>query len=224
MISEQPVAPPTAISRRPFLGIGTGRCGTLSLTRIVEACANTWVAHENPAFRSPWSERDESAMEAFVQHAHWGRRDGLCVGDVALYWLPHVEHIREALPDLAVICLQRDKAATVASLERKCPGYTLLRPQDRRHNPEWWDLLPEIDAPTTRDAWSRYYDFYYEQVAAMEGVLHVRTEDLDQDATVLRILDHLGIPEEDRVLLTERRHNTTETTVVSTSRRQDAYR
>jgi hypothetical protein len=201
-----------------FLGIGSGRCGTVSLARIVGGCANTLVSHENPAFRSPWDRRDEAAMEAFVTHASWGQANGLCVGDVALYWLPSVERIREEFPGLRVICLRRDKRATVESLGRKCPGYTLVRPQDREHFPEWWDLFPEIPAETVEDGWSRYYDHYYEQAARLDGVLHVRTEDLHDDATLTRIFDYLQIPARDRAYPAQRHHNAADVTVVAESR------
>lgn len=139
-------------------------------------------------------------------------------GDVALYWLPHIERLRERLPNLRVISLRRERTATVDSLTRKCPGYTLVRPQDRHHNPEWWDLTPSIDAPSIAEAWSRYYDYNYEQVSALSGVLHVATEALDQDDTLRKIFDFLEIPDADRVLLPERRHNTGSETVVAFSR------
>lgn len=76
----------------------------------------------------------------------------------------------------------------------------------------------DIDAPTIREAWSQYYDAYHDAVAAMDDVLIVRTEELDRDETVVRILDHLGIPDQDRVLTQERHHNQSERTVVTHSR------
>jgi hypothetical protein len=200
-----------------FLVIGTGRCGTVSVARLLDACENTFVSHENPALRSPWHETDELSVETFTTHARWAQQEGLLVGDVALYWLPHIDRMREVFPDLRVICLRRDKAATIASFERKCPGYTLVRPEDRMHRPDWWPLFPTIEAPTVREAWSRYYDLYYEQAARIEGALHIRTEHLSDDATLTRIFDFLEMPEEDRWYAEERRHNTSEETVIARS-------
>jgi hypothetical protein len=205
-----------------FLGIGTGRCGTVSLARIIGGCRNTHVTHENPATRSPWERPDETALQAFIEHASWGLREGLCIGDVALYWLPHIDRIKDAFPDLRVICLRRDRTATVKSFERKCPGYTLVRPEDRPHQPEWWDLLPTIHAPTITSAWERYYDFYYEQAARIPGALHVELETLDDDRTVTRIFDHLEIPPADRVYTVDRHHNSAAETVITGSRLRSA--
>lgn len=201
-----------------FLGIGTGRCGTVSLSHIVAACENTHVTHENPAVRSPWAKLEDAPTQALVDHVRWAQANGITAGDVALYWLPHVQAVREVIPGLKVICLRREREATIASLERKCPGYTLLRPEDRPHNPEWWDLMPSIEAPTIAEAWARYYDEYYEQAALLPDVLHVRTESLADDATLTRIFDYLEIPEADRRYSAERRLNTGGKTVVARSR------
>lgn len=202
------------------MGIGTGRCGTVSLARIVDACERTLVWHENPAFRLPWASREDGPLRAFAEHAAWGRANRSTIGDVALYWLPHVERLRELVPDLKVICLRRDRDATIASLERKMPGYTTLRLQDRPHLPEWWDVFPRIEAPTIRAAWEAYYDAYYERASSVRDVLHVRTEQLDEDATLRAIFDYLEIPLADRRYRPDRRHNTSAETVVARSRRQ----
>lgn len=156
-------------------------------------------------------------MRTFVDHIHWARSNQMTVGDVALYWLPHVERLRELVPELRVICLKRDREATVDSLTRKCPGYTLVRPEDRHHNPEWWDLMPAIEASSIDQAWRSYYDMYYAKASELPDVLHVATEDLDRDQTLTQIFDYLEIPTSDRVYLPQRRHNTGSETVVARS-------
>jgi hypothetical protein len=201
-----------------FVGIGTGRCGTVTLAHIVKACRTTMVSHEHPGYSPPWQGDATPAIASFIRHARAADRNGRVMGEVALYWLPHVERLRASLPELKVICLKRDKEATIASMMRKVPGYTLVRPEDRAHNPEWWDLFPTIEAPTIESAWSRYYDFYYEQAGQLENVLHVRTEDLDHDETAVAIFDYLEIPESDRAYPDHRRHNTGEETGIAWSR------
>lgn len=191
-----------------FIGIGTGRCGTVSLARIIGACAHTSVTHEGEEFRSPWEKPDTAALDRFVEHVRRDRRAGLVTGDVAFYWLPHVERLRSELPDLKVICLKRRRQDTIRSFLHKCPGFSLLRPQDRPFNPLWWDQMPTIDAPTVEDAWGRYWDQYYQAAEAIPGVTIVRTEDLDHDATITAVFDVLDINPGDRAFLPDRRFNT----------------
>ena len=50
----------------PFVGLGPGRCGTMSLAQIVNGCRHTWAIHEDypvaNADLEGWWEKCESVM------------------------------------------------------------------------------------------------------------------------------------------------------------------
>lgn len=201
-----------------FLGIGTGRCGTMSLAGIVGACENARVTHEHGPYRSPWDRLDDAALDRFVADAQAASASGTIFGDVALYWLPHVEAVRARLPDLKVVCLKRDRTQTVASFLKKCPGWSPLREKDRACDPEWFDLFPTLPIDDLAEGWGAYWDNYYRQAELIPGVIHVHTGDLDDDMAATGLLNALGVPADRQRLPKLRRLNTSADTLVSLPR------
>jgi len=190
-----------------FLGIGSGRCGTASLSRIISACRNTRVTHECSDYRSPWYKIDPSKFAAFVADANTCSKTNTLFGDIAPYWLPHISKIKDTYPALKVICMKRSKSETVRSFLKKCPGYSQLRLQDRHFSSEWWQQFPTIESPTIQSAWEFYWDFYYSEVDKLTDVFMVETKDLNLDRCIEGIFDYLGISTEDRVFISRRKFN-----------------
>ena len=97
------------------MGLGSGRCGTLSLSTLLDAQYQVNVTHER-GFRLPWNPVDYyltlTLDSLFKQYM------GAWVGDVAYWYLPYVERILQLYPDTKFVCLRRDREETIASQMR----------------------------------------------------------------------------------------------------------
>jgi hypothetical protein len=130
-------------------GMGTGRCGTVTLAQLLRAqpgCGATFSHEQHPLL--PWTQPSSRALlraaDARVRHllqrrlrwdargADAGKQPGAAhatplVGDVASFYLPYTEAILAIEPAARFIILQRSRAAVAASFARKDPGVDLWR-------------------------------------------------------------------------------------------------
>lgn len=211
-------------SKAPFIGIGTGRCGTNSLRRIVSACNNYQVTHESLQFH--WYELDDK-IGKLIRDMKEHTKLGIVRGEVSQALLPWIADLRSGVPDLKVVCLHRDKAETIRSFMEY--GSHMIRPRDKR---KWSDgargirasavrCFPVIDAASPEQAFGFYWEMYEEMSALVaEPVLHIRTEELNEDSKVGELFDFLGVPLEDRILIEKRKWWTSEDAAVV---RKEAY-
>ena len=97
----RPEAP--EVPRSPIvIGLGTGRCGTKSLARLLRLPHEAQGAPvgSNKHFRGLW--------KSTLKHG----------GDVGYYWLPWVEEALKHDPDIRFVCIEREKEPCVMSLMR----------------------------------------------------------------------------------------------------------
>ncbi len=72
------------------LGMGSGRCGTLSLAQVLSRQPGVMFSHEAPPLL-PW-QREPGSNVIRERFARWRRtRQAAIVGDVASFYLPYVE-------------------------------------------------------------------------------------------------------------------------------------
>lgn len=125
------------------IGMGTGRSGTMSLSRLISAQDRAVCFHElNPAcmkwrdtprtVRSMLAEFDDvlngGPREVTVDHTSFAKEEPLArlaslpavrtIGDVAFYYLPYAPLFAESGLDVRMPCLRRDKAEVVSSFVR----------------------------------------------------------------------------------------------------------
>lgn len=135
-----------------ILGLGSGRCGTLSLAKVLG------LSHE--AMNLPW-EVDEYRFEKA-----WRRIVGTR-GDVSMGWLRYLDLVWSKDPSVRVLCLRRDRAETAASWAQQ------LESRDRFAIPcLYTDAAGQIVAPSIfpdygdlpkAQAAATFWDTYYEQ-------------------------------------------------------------
>ena len=79
------------------LGIGTGRCGTGSLAKILGQQPDTICSYDEPP-RLPWKVTDGQRLirERFARFRLYGKRRLL--GDCASFYLPYIEEAIAAEP------------------------------------------------------------------------------------------------------------------------------
>ena len=195
-----------------FLGVGTGRCGTMSLARILDRAQHSVVTHEryHPLwYGAPNQPEVQAAKEWFSS----GPRDELR-GDVSSFWMPHVIEMQEAFPDLRVICLHRRMQGVVDSFLRWCGGLSNLRPCDmavRTKHPVhrlYIHLFPTIDAPSARMAWEVYWHLCEKMIGEMAMPLyHIAVDQLNDDDALHGIYQFLHVERENRVFPEQRLFN-----------------
>src|SRR5262245_41770041 len=94
------------MSRRIILGMGTGQCGLRLLVEILNRQPATRVTYDE----APWLtwRSDPSAPGLAERLSRLAAvREEAVAGDVASFYLPHLERVLPENPDLRVICLQR---------------------------------------------------------------------------------------------------------------------
>ena len=167
------------MSKSLIIGLGTGRCGTLSLAVVLDAQYLTSVTHE-VYYKLPWHANYDAlkhTLRCIYMHA------GEAVGDAGFYYLPYVEKIIELTKYVKFVCLKRDKDETIDSQLRA--GRSLWHMHVVAQNSKYFDPVacdlnnaenrafrasfPKYDLPL-EDAWAKYYDDYYEKAAYFEKV------------------------------------------------------
>lgn len=198
---------------RLVLGLGSGRCGTVSLSRLLNAQPGFSITHEmSQEYHLPWKQDFDMADRALRVILD---RGAIITGDVGFYWLTYVEWILEGHPDAKFLCLRRDPADTVASYLRKTEGSDLWRVPPPSHQPTkseriWFDCYPSMSASghTKEKAVRMYVDVYYLlanafakeypesfRVVEMESVLGQQKAQIDN-------LEWLGVSPERQVINT----------------------
>jgi hypothetical protein len=202
----------------PFIGVGTGRCGTTSLAEIIDACENVRCTHE--AYSFAWYEIDEE-VGSLIRDLRRASEADLMLGDVGQSLISHLPELRSSIHALKVICIHRDKQGTVDSFTRY--GWQKLRPGDKRR---WIDkcyhsdgdyrvrssrAFPVIDGITADQACGFYWEMYESMMRRIrQPVLHIQMEELNDDARLNAVFEFLEIPERDRVFIEKRKFWTIE--------------
>lgn len=174
------------VGQQIFIGLGTGRCGTVSLSSFLCGQPNTHVIHEGYAKGDQYNRVvHEERIKGGKGDRHLFRWDGRSkevvsylenlgqylgaqrFGDVGYYFLPHAEAILEKWPEAKFVVLKRERSATVESFLRKTEG----RNHWMNHDGSQWQrdskfdpTFPTLDAPSKRVAVKQYWDLYYERV------------------------------------------------------------
>lgn len=172
-----------------FVGIGTGRCGSTSLSKILNQCRDVRCTHEYHPYRVGWIDQKRRGAHYFLKEAR-----GI-FGDVAAYWLPHITWLRKHR-DVKVIVIQRPKEEFVRSINRVWKGQNYFVRQ-HKFGPGWDQVIRKTPGSSLVESAGRYWEFYYQIAMKLEDTLWLRTEDLNSDKSLKEVYDYLGI--KDRV-------------------------
>lgn len=160
----------TELSKKTLVfGIGTGRCGTTSLAKLLNSQENAFVGHElSPIL--PWEQNINAIRNRILQLDHQIHAE--LIGDVGMYYLPYVDCLCKTnindIFNLKFIAIKRDKVSTVNSLIKKLDNK--YNPFQKHDGTKWehyqWDKsFPKYDNRlTVFDACCKYWDEYYDRV------------------------------------------------------------
>ena len=162
---------PPALARQPqvVIGIGTGRCGTLSLALLLDRQPDARVQHEPEVDQGffPWDtdsisqRRDLVARHYELLHAHHRP----LVGAVHYAYLPYAEEYIAQDPTVKIIALQRPRGEVVTSWLRFTEGTNHWQPPPGRPQNRWEKSFPSFpDAADKAVAIGLYWDEYNTRV------------------------------------------------------------
>jgi|GEM_PF-480298 len=184
--------------KRVVIGLGTGRCGTTSLAQLLSRQQDAYVTHERIPIL-PWLAQPgvvEGRIERLLAEPF-----SLC-GDVGFYYLPYAQALLDRFPTVRMICLQRERRATVSSYLRSTEGRNHWVEHDGsiwKPDPIWDGCYPSYNEPSKADAIGRYWDEYYYEAERLQAKYPDSfrvwpTQALNRKGGVDEILEFVGIP------------------------------
>lgn len=196
---------PKPVVKTLLIGLGTGRCGTVSLARMLNQHPMFDITHEARPLL-PWVP-DEALFTTSIQCIL--SRPGSVVGDVSFFWLPYVSMLSAHVAKLKNVRLrfvaaERPIPEVVASFQRKVgPGINHWTTNSALTNPShiFHSCFPKYDTDDRAAALSRYCSEYrsgLDQIsnANRKVIKRVRTQDL-VPGTIYEIFQWLGVPHVD---------------------------
>ncbi len=198
------------MATRFIFGVGTGRCGTVSLSRLLNLQPGFVVSHE--AVGGPMWRYDSGYINLLMEKMY--QTEAPVVGDIAYHIIPYLETIWERYTGTKVLCLKRDKVSTMASFRKKLAARG--RPWQigvwQGSGNGWIDRSITPSSPGFEQIISRYYDQYYEcaeyfQLARPLDFRIWPTEALNSEAGQRDILRFIGVADEDMQFDIGLRHN-----------------
>lgn len=175
-----------------IFGLGTGRCGTMSLSCLLNYQNNANFTHELESSKVPWKV-DEEVFNILLGKIN--KRKQQFVGDVGLYYLPYYEHILN-LENSKFVILKRDKNSVVKSFIKKTQGMNhWISHNGKKWRLSKWDkCFPKFDLLSKQEAICKYYDLYYEicENIPKERCYWMATKDLNDKSKCLEMLEWCG--------------------------------
>lgn len=150
------------------MGLGTGRCGSTSLTLLLMAQKAGCFSHEHPP-DLPWS-LPPPGLRFHLQRFSFLAQMYDFIGDVGHWWLPHMETVAKFFPDFRAVVMKRDKAETVES-------FVTVKNGDSEggvnhwidHDGSFWGKVPfdrcypSYPVRDIREALGLYWEEYYQR-------------------------------------------------------------
>lgn len=199
-------------SFEPFIGVGTGRCGSHTLVKILGACKKVACVHE--FVQIPWYDGGgDPVLGKLIRRFKDHKEEGIMSGEVGPCLIRHISSLRSAFPGLKVICLHRSKDETVNSYLNYGKSMPPLRPLERYKwadgcmGPERMDAgvvkcFPVIDAASRAQSISFWWEMYEAMMAEIaQPVHHIHVKALNIPEQVGGIFDFLAIPIDNRVYI-----------------------
>lgn len=191
-----------------IIGLGTGRCGTVSLSQFFKHQENFFSAHEGlhslvplKQYLLPWDKSNRLLYEKWKHAISEKLNHYDFVAETASFLLPYAEDIINDFPDVLFVVLKRSKEGTVASFIKK----TYKRNHWMAHDgtvdfldPVWDAIHPKFEADNKTDALNKYWDMYYKTIDQLvhnypDKLKVFDYNDLNKEAGRKNILDFIGV-------------------------------
>jgi len=201
------------MKKQLMIGLGTGRCGTVSLYRLLNYQKNSNISHESKPILK-W-EFDAKAIE--IKLSAIMNKKGTYVGDVASYYLPYVGYILKKYPETKFVCLKRPKEEVVKSFTKHTNRWNWNHWINHYGNKwkkagEWDDAFPKYNLDSKEEALGRYWEDYYKEIKRLmkkypRNIKVFQTTNLNNKSKVKELLNFCNIEEEDQEVIVNIKDN-----------------
>jgi len=191
------------MNKNIIIGLGTGRCGTVTLAHLLNKQPNFSVTHEfNPTF---W-EFDYGSLIFLLNKLE--KRTQNNIGDIAYYHLNYCEHILDKINNVKFPIMIRNKEDVVKSYMKWTNGrnhWSKERSRNEKEDKYWDKTYPKYNLPKI-EALNKYYDDYYTKCNDLinkypnKFKLFEMLETFNTESGQNNLLDFIGINENDRIL------------------------
>lgn len=185
------------------LGVGTGRCGTHSLSKLLSLQKSTKSTHERYGPKVRWNA--PSNLWPYRLWEDTKRPEEKIVCDIAFYWTAHIETFLEWADkenrELRIIAMKRDKKKVVDSYDvAKAEGvdhWSFHGYQDEVVDHKWDLGYPCYETDNRREGCALFWEEVYNIIESFEDdrIKTFRTNDLNTEEGVRAILGHIGYEE-----------------------------
>ena len=158
------------MNKQLIISIGTGRCGSVSLSKFLSAQDKVSVLHEGRLDSQKirklikW-ENDEGNLFEWLEFLL--SLDGhKFVGDTGMYYLPYIERIIDKYPEVKIIVMERNKEEVVKSYIKKTTGRNHWFNHDGKEwekDDKWDPCYPKYDVHNKEEALEKYWEDYKNQ-------------------------------------------------------------
>lgn len=177
-----------------IIGLGTGRCGTMSLSKLLTAQENCFVTHEMGGRPLLSWNKDEYLFENYYRLIKNRRQQ--FIGDVAFYNLPYAIDYLSKNEKTVFVILRRDKQETIKSYLKKTEGrnHCITHDGSKWRLDSWDKCYPKFDVTEKEAALSAYYDHYYELCNQLpqEKCFWMKTNELNNEQKCIEMLKFCG--------------------------------
>lgn len=182
------------MSKKLIIGLGTGRCGTMSLANLLNYQDDCSVSHElNGAARLPWKQ-SPPMFDNFINRIL--DRNESVVGDVSFYCLPYANFFMSQFDDVSFVILKRERQQTINSYMKKTYGRNHWVNHDGSNwkLDRWDDCYPKFEVDDKKAAIGEYYDLYYKLCKKLpqDKCFWMETPELNDESKCLEMLNFAG--------------------------------
>lgn len=198
-----------------IFGLGTGRCGSCSLSALLNAQYGSYITHERG--RLPWKV-DLVKLGRFINQIE--KRQENFVGDIGFWYLQYVEYIIQEIPEAIFVCLKRDMESTVKSFIEKVPSSNHWTDPNSKYwkkendvfNETWSPCFPKYFA-YKEDALREYWREYYQRAEQLESRIERfkifdMNKALNDEEVQTKLLEFVGVERKRQILCVGLKSNT----------------
>ena len=158
------------MNKQLIISIGTGRCGSVSLSKFLSAQESISVLHEGRLDSHKirklikWG-NDEKNLFEWLEFL-LSLDENKFVGDTGMYYLPYIEQIIDKYPQVKIIVMERDKGEVVKSYIKKTTGRNHWFDHDGKEwdkDDKWDPCYPKYDIINKEKALEKYWEDYKSQ-------------------------------------------------------------
>ena len=158
------------MNKQLIISIGTGRCGSVSLSKFLSAQEYVSVLHEGRLDSHKirklikWGNDEDNLFEwlEFLLSLD----ENKFVGDTGMYYLPYIQQIIDKYPQVKIIVMERDKGEVVKSYIKKTIGRNHWFDHDGKEwdkDDKWDPCYPKYDIINKEKALEKYWEDYKNQ-------------------------------------------------------------